>query len=153
LWHNQRVQRSWQTTSREELLKELEGQQQEIERLERARRDVERQGDRFRRERDRLRERVDRLEDELDAARRAGFRQAAPFSKGAPKSAARRPGRKPGAAYGRKAHRAIPPRVHAHYEAPLPAACPHCGGRVRRTRVARQYQEDLPVPTRNFVGT
>jgi transposase len=144
LWHNQRVQRSWRTTSREDLLKELERQQQEIERLERARRDVERQRDRLRRERDRLRERVDRLEDELDAARRAGFRQAAPFSKGAPRAAPRRPGRKPGSAYGRKAHRAIPARVHEHHEAPLPPACPHCGGRVRRTRVASQYQEDLP---------
>jgi transposase len=144
LWHNQRVHASWRTTSREELLKELERRQQEIERLERARRDVERQRDRLRRERDRLRERVDRLEDELDAARRAGFRQAAPFSKGAPQAAPRRPGRKPGLAYGRKAYRAIPPRVHEHHEALLPPACPHCGGHVRRTRVARQYQEDLP---------
>ncbi len=39
-----------------------------------------------------------RLKDELEAARRAGARQAAPFSIGAPKRRPRRPGRKPGRA-------------------------------------------------------
>ena len=31
------------------------------------------------------------------------------------------------------------------YDAPLPAACPDCGGAIQRTRVAPQYQEDLPA--------
>ena len=31
------------------------------------------------------------------------------------------------------------------YAAPLPAACPRCGGAIQVTRVATQYQEDLPV--------
>lgn len=39
---------------------------------------------RLERERDRLRRENERLRQQLDAARRAGFRQAAPFSKGAP---------------------------------------------------------------------
>ena len=57
----------------------------------------------------------------------------------------RRPGRKPGAAYGRRAHRPPPRHVDEIYTAPLPAACPHCQGAVRRVRVATQYQEELPV--------
>jgi transposase len=57
----------------------------------------------------------------------------------------RRPGRKPGAAYGRRAHRAIPRHVDETYEAPLPAQCPRCQGVVRGVRVATQYQEELPV--------
>jgi transposase len=35
--------------------------------------------------------------------------------------------------------------VDETYPAPLPAACPHCAGPVRRVRVATQYQEELPV--------
>jgi transposase len=92
-----------------------------------------------------LRRENDRLKKELDAARRAVYRQAAPFSRGTTVSQPRRPGRKPGAAYGRRAHRAIPRHVDQTYEAPLPAQCPHCDGVVRRVRVAIQYQEELPV--------
>ena len=33
----------------------------------------------------------------------------------------------------------------AKWSAPLPAACPRCGGAIQVTRVATQYQEDLPV--------
>lgn len=138
---------SWRTASREDLLKELERQQAEIERQRReiARlQRVERERDRLRRERDRLRQKIDRLEDQLDAARRAGFRQAAPFSKGAPTSTPRRPGRRSGVAHGRHAHRPVPRHVDETHEALLPPNCPHCGGRVRLTRVAVQYQEDLP---------
>jgi transposase len=139
------VRTSWRTTAREDLLKELERQQGEIERQRRDLERLERERARWRRERERLRQKIDRLEDELDAARRAGFRQAAPFSKGAPAATPKRPGRKAGAAYGRPAHRAIPARVDEEYQAPLPSECPHCGARVRRIRIARQYQEDLPV--------
>jgi transposase len=56
-----------------------------------------------------------------------------------------RPGRKPGAAYGRKAHRSARQRVDVTHDAPLPAQCPDCGGPVRQRRVVSQYQEDLPV--------
>ena len=49
---------------------------------------------RVERERDRLQREKARLIDELDAARRAAKRQAAPFSKGAPKRRPRRPGRR-----------------------------------------------------------
>jgi hypothetical protein len=47
-----------------------------------------------------LRERVRTLTEQLEAARRAGKRQAAPFAKGEPVAQPRAPGRKPGPAHG-----------------------------------------------------
>jgi transposase len=99
---------------------------------------------RIERERARLERENARLKDELEAARRAGVRQAAPFSKGAPKRRSRRPGRKPGARYGRRGRRPIPAVVHETHDVPLPVACPTCGEPVTETAVAAQYQEDLP---------
>ena len=60
-----------------------------------------------------LEERVRRLETALEESRRAGKRQAAPFSKGGAKAEPKKPGRKPGPNYGRAERRAIPPRVGA----------------------------------------
>lgn len=111
--------------------------------IERAR--LQRDLERVERERDRLRRENDRLKKELDLARRAAKRQAAPFAKPLT-SHPKRPGRKPGARYGVKAHRRRPRRIDERHEAPVPGACPHCGGRVRETRVTTQYQEELPVP-------
>ncbi len=71
------------------------------------------------RDRARLQRTIDRLQGQLDAARRAGFRQAAPFSRGTPRRAPRRPGRKAGAAYGRRGCRATPKRVDERHDAPL----------------------------------
>lgn len=88
-----------------------------------------------------------RLKDELEAARRAGARQAAPFSKGAPKRRPRCPGRKPGRGYGRQGQRPVPAMVHETHDVPLPATCPTCGEAVVETHVAAQYQEDLPPVT------
>jgi len=116
------------------------------ERAERA----ERERDALRREVERLRRENERLRRELDAARRAGKRQAAPFSKNRPSPHPGRPGRKPGAAYGRRAHRAAPSHIDEHSDAPLPAACPACAGAVRETDVTLQYHEDLP-PVRPVV--
>lgn len=96
-------------------------------------------------ERNRLRRENERLKEELEMARRRASRQAAPFSRGLPKAYPKRPGRKAGCAYGRKAHRRPPPRVDVTHDAPLPARCPDCGGSVRRRRVVSQYQEELPV--------
>ena len=97
------------------------------------------------RERDRLKQRNERLQDQLDAARRAGFRQAAPFAKPHRQGTGRPPGRRAGATYGRHGTRPVPPRIDERHDAPLPAACPACGDGVRRTHVVSQYQEDLPV--------
>ena len=116
----------------------IEDQAQRIERLEEDLRRSEIERNRLRRENDRLKE-------ELEMARRRANRQAAPFSRGLPKEQPERPGRKPGAAYGRRAHRRPPPRVDVTHDAPLPSTCPDCGGSVRRRRIVSQYQEDLPV--------
>lgn len=117
---------------------ELEQARREIERLQRELERVER-------ERDRLRHHNERLKQQLEAARRAGFRQAAPFAKPLARRP-RRPGRKAGPAYGPKTRRRIPPRIDATYEARLPARCSRCNGAVVHTRIASQYQEELPVP-------
>jgi transposase len=116
--------------------------------LEELRRENDRLREDLRRseaERQRLRRENEKLKDELEAARRAVHRQAAPFARGTRVAAPQRPGRKAGPGYGRRAHRRPPPQVDETYAAPLPAACPHCQGAVRRVRVATQYQEELPV--------
>ena len=47
----------------------------------------------------------------LEESRRAGKRQAAPFSKGKRSQTPKKPGRKPGSAYGSQAHRAPPKEI------------------------------------------
>ena len=106
--------------------------------------DAERDRERLRRENERLRQQVEHLKRQLDDARRAGFRQAAPFAKPLKKHP-RRPGRKAGRAYGRKGHRRMPSRVDERYDVPLPAQCPTCAGPVVETAITTQYQEELPV--------
>ena len=96
-------------------------------------------------ERDRLKRRNERLGDQLDAARRAGFRQAAPFAKPHRQGTGRPPGRRGGAAYGRHGKRPVPRRIDETHDAALPVACPACSGEVHGTHVVSQYQEDLPV--------
>ena len=49
------------------------------------------------------------------------------------------------AAYGLHGCRRRPARVDETHAAPVPTACPDCGGAVEVTRVASQYQEELPV--------
>ena len=114
---------------------------------EQARRIAELEADlrRSEAERQRLRREIDKLKDELEAARRAVHRQAAPFSRGTRVAQPRRPGRKPGAAYGPRAQRPTPTIVDETYAALLPDACPHCAAAVRPGRVAVQFQEDVPV--------
>jgi transposase len=56
------------------------------------------------------------------------------------------PGRKPGPDYGQKRHRSAPPPAHIDevHEAPLPDACPECGGPIAETDVQQQYQVEIP---------
>ena len=42
-------------------------------------------------------------------------------------------------------HIGPPAHIEETHEAPLPSACPACGGHLTLTRHATQYQEDLPV--------
>lgn len=91
---------------------------------------------------------VERLTAALEEVRRAGKRQAAPFRKpGGPKPVPKKPGRRSGEEHGPHAHRAAPPpgAIDETHEAPLPRACPDCGGhRFRDERVAVQYQTEIP---------
>ncbi len=96
------------------------------------------------RDRDRWKRHSERLQQQLDTARRAGFRQAAPFAKDRPQGRGGRPGRRAGARYGRQACRRRPAQEDETHAAPVPAACPDCGGVIEVTRVASQYQEEIP---------
>jgi transposase len=100
---------------------------------------------RLRREVERLRRENERLKRELDATRRAGKRQAAPFSKGTPTPRPKRAGRQPGPRHGRHGHRRPPRHVDETIDVPLPPHCPGCGGPIAETHVSPQVQEDLPV--------
>ena len=64
------------------------------------------------------------------------YRQAAPFSRGTRVATPKRPGRKSGAAYGRRAHRRAPTHIDETYHAALPPQCAHCAGPIDPTRVA-----------------
>ncbi len=94
-----------------------------------------------------LRAEVERLKKELEDARRAGKRQAAPFSKGTPKADPKRPGRKPGHP---PSHRPTPPpeQVDRTIIVPLPTNCPECHKPLGSAPVVvhDQYQIDLPEP-------
>ena len=84
---------------------------------------------------------VKELQAQLEAALRAGKRQAAPFSKGAPKPEPKTPGRKVGHP---AAQRPKPQKVDRVEEASLPSQCPGCGGPVVEDKVDVQYQVDIP---------
>ncbi len=102
---------------------------------------------RLEREIERLKQENERLRHALEEALRAGKRQAAPFSRQTPKAHPQRPGRKPGANYGRSAYRAIPTEFDETIEVALPDRCPHCGGGVDETgEVIEQYQTEIPEP-------
>jgi transposase len=79
---------------------------------------------------------------------RRNKRQTAPFSKGPPKPDPKKPGRKPGDAYGKKGHRE-PPRpedVEAKetYDAPLPDACPDCGhDGIQFDRTVPKWEQEI----------
>ncbi len=119
---------------------------EELQQLRAQLEQLRRENEHLRQENERLRRELHEARTDLDQAQRRSKRQAAPFSKGPPKPAPRRPGRKSGAAHGRHGHR-LPPdpaTVDEVLEAPLPEACPRCGGPIRETEGAAQYQTEIP---------
>ena len=101
------------------------------------------------RDRDRWKRRRGQLQQQLDAALRAGFRQAPPFSKDRRQGWGERPGRCAGAQYGRQR----PAQVDETHQERVPTRCPDCCAAVKVDRVTPQYQEDPPVvrrPVRRF---
>jgi transposase len=87
-----------------------------------------------------------RLCHDLDEQRRAGKRQAAPFRKGPPKPNPKRPGRKAGDQHGTHGHRPPPqpPQIDEVLDAPLPDACPDCGGTLTPTGTTVQFPTEIP---------
>ena len=110
--------------------------------LELARQDNER----LRQDNERLRLELAEARQQLELARRQSKRQAAPFSKGAPRPDPKRPGRKSGDAHGRHGHRPPPDpgEIDETHEATLPDSCPGCGGTVEQAGVAPQFQAEIP---------
>jgi transposase len=80
----------------------------------------------------------------LEEARRAGKRQAAPFSKGPPKQDPRPPGRKPGKEHGPAAFRRPPPKIDEVVDVAMPDECPDCRVPLEEERIAHQYQTEIP---------
>jgi transposase len=93
-----------------------------------------------------LQQTVRDLQQRLEAAERAAKRQAAPFSKGAPKEHPKKPGRKKGDKHGKHGHRPPPEpsAVAENYDAPLPKQCPDCGGNIVETHHDEQFQTEIP---------
>jgi len=116
--------------------------QERLEQLEKENRRLQRQVEQGRFKNKRLKKRLERLEQDLEKARRAIHRQAAPFSKGAPKAEPKTPGRKGGSDFGEPSFRPVPQRVDEVLPAPLSRRCP-CGGTVQVKRIEPQYQEDI----------
>jgi len=88
--------------------------------------------------------RIAELEKHAEQLHRRGKRQAAPFSKGAPKEQPKRPGRKAGEAHGPRAARPRPQQVDETIVVECPLFCEHCQGAAVVTGQASQYQIDLP---------
>jgi transposase len=100
------------------------------------------------RENQQLRERIAALEKRLEELERSAKRQAAPFSKGPPKLAPKKPGRKKGKQHGKHGHRPPPPpdKVEETLDAPLPSTCPdaNCGGNIVEDSTDKQFQTEIP---------
>ena len=124
-------------TGMEELWRELRQLRARVEQLEGENAEL-------RRENAELRGENARLRDALEEARRAGKRQAAPFSRGKKKDHPKKPGRKAGSAYGQQARRSRPKQIDEKITVDCPLICPHCGGGVRLEGKASQYQTDIP---------
>jgi transposase len=111
-------------------------------------RELEVENSQLRAEVARLRVTVERLTAALEAERRAGKRQAAPFRKAdGPVPEPKKPGRKKGRRHGHHEHRAVPAphEIDERSEAPLPDRCPQCRGRhLADTHTAPQYQTEMP---------
>jgi transposase len=100
---------------------------------------------RLARENAELRGELEKLRALVEELRRAGKRQAAPFSKGPPKAQPKRPGRKPGH---QPSHRPAPAQIDRTIVVPLPADCPAWGTPLAAAPVVvhEQFQVDLPEP-------
>ena len=91
-----------------------------------------------------LKQEIERLRRENEKLQQAAKRQAAPFSRGAPKRNPKRRGRKAGKRYGRRARRPLPRRVDRVIEVPAPLFCPDCQKPTKLDHRETQWQTDIP---------
>ena len=126
-----------------ELMEELGRTRRERDQARKQVEQLEDEGRRLQEKLERLREENKRLRNELEAAMRAGKRQAAPFSRGKPKNNPQPPGRKSGKAHGAHHQRPIPDHVDEEIQVNAPSQCPDCGGSLTVERVESQYQEEI----------
>ncbi len=122
---------------------EIEGLRGEVAELCRELKVIREENAQLRTENTTLREENGALRKALDESRRAGKRQAGPFSRNNPKPNPRKPGRKGGSEYGAVSHRPTPNRIDQTVEVLCPLWC-GCGGQVKLAGVVRQYQTDIP---------
>jgi transposase len=87
---------------------------------------------------------IERLRQENEKLQRAAKRQAAPFSRGEPKSNPKRRGRKRGKRYGERAFRPKPKHVDRTVDVPAPLYCPDCHKPTVLECTERQWQIDIP---------
>jgi hypothetical protein len=93
---------------------------------------------------------IEALRAEVEALKRSGKRQAAPFSKGARKADPKKPGRKPGQGLF-KGREAPDPSTPSEPPVDVPVAeaeCPRCGGELGEARVEEASITDLPEVVR-----
>src|SRR5947209_3990506 len=140
----EQLQQRWRGARQENerLRKENEVLRRREKQWESEREQWERERKRLERERERLRGEIDNLKRQLEEAQRANKRQAAPFSRGTRKEHPKTPGRKPGAAYGRRYCKLPPKQVDEIVPVPLPRRC-SCRGRVVFDRTESQYQQEI----------
>jgi transposase len=136
----------------ESLVEENARLRQEVAELKSAKERLERRVQKLERRVQELERRVEGLLRALEEARRAGKRQAAPFSRQEAKADPARPGRKAGVRYGSRNRRAIPARIEQTLAVELPGCCPRCGGELEETRIEKQYQTELPQPKVERIG-
>jgi transposase len=126
-----------------ELVQQLRRTRDERDQVRRRNEELEKEKEQLEKQNQRLQEEIERLRKELEAAQRAARRQAAPFSRGKPKSHPKSPGRKPGAAHGPHYRRPIPDHVDEKITVAAPEQCPDCGGSLAVERIESQYQEEI----------
>jgi transposase len=126
-----------------ELMEELRRTRQERDQSRKQVEQLEEERRRLQEKLERLREDNEHLRNELEAAMRAGKRQAAPFSRGTPKDKPNTPGRKSGKAHGTHHQRPVPDHVDEEIQVNAPEQCPDCGGPLTVERMELQYQEEI----------
>jgi transposase len=99
-------------------------------------------------ERDRRIEKLERKIEQLERInedlRRAGKRQATPFSRGEPKAKPKRRGRKKGKRYGARASRPVPKQIDRIVHVGAPMYCPECQKPTKLIGQEKQWQTDIP---------